>query len=59
MLHQSRFKQMEMENPLGKHLDIGSNKGKIIGIVKDFHFNDLHTAIFPGSGQHFVSLNLH
>ena len=47
ILNEEAVKQMEIENPLGKHLDLMNHKGKIIGIVKDFHFNDLRSKIDP------------
>lgn len=47
ILNEEAVKQMEIENPLGKHLDMMNHKGKIIGIVKDFYFNDLRSKINP------------
>ncbi|WP_018617748.1 ABC transporter permease [Spirosoma luteum] len=34
-------------SPVGKEMTMWDKKGKIIGLMKDFHFNSLHTAIDP------------
>lgn len=47
IVNEEAVRQMEMENPLGKHLEAWGHKGKIIGVVKDFHFNDLRNKINP------------
>ncbi|GAB3799021.1 ABC transporter permease [Spirosoma humi] len=36
-----------MKNPLGKEVTFWMGKGRIIGIMKDFHLNSLHQAINP------------
>jgi len=35
------------ENAVGKDISYGGIKGKVIGIVKDFHFESLHQPIIP------------
>ncbi|MDB4922405.1 ABC transporter permease [Mucilaginibacter sp.] len=35
------------ENALDKDMVYGSTKGKIVGVVKDFHFESLHQKIIP------------
>ncbi|MGN6397342.1 MAG: ABC transporter permease [Mucilaginibacter sp.] len=35
------------QNALGRDLQYGDVKGKIIGVVKDFHFESLHQKIIP------------
>jgi putative ABC transport system permease protein len=35
------------QNALGKDMNYGGIKGKIIGVVKDFHFESLHQPIIP------------
>ena len=35
------------QNALGRDMDYGGVKGKIIGVVKDFHFESLHQKIIP------------
>jgi putative ABC transport system permease protein len=35
------------DNALGKDLSYGNVKGKVIGVVKDFHFESLHQKIIP------------
>ena len=35
------------QNAIGKDLTYGNTKGKVIGVVRDFHFESLHQAIIP------------
>jgi putative ABC transport system permease protein len=35
------------ENAVGKDLVYGNTRGKVIGVVKDFHFESLHQPIIP------------
>ncbi len=35
------------QNAIGKDLTYGNTKGKVIGVVHDFHFESLHQAIIP------------
>lgn len=35
------------ENAIGKDMSYGGVKGKVIGVVKDFHFESLHQNIIP------------
>ena len=35
------------DNAIGKDMKYGSAAGKVIGVVKDFHFESLHQAIIP------------
>jgi len=37
----------DARNAIGKDLNYGGLKGKIIGVVKDFHFESLHQTIIP------------
>ncbi|WP_114936940.1 ABC transporter permease [Mucilaginibacter endophyticus] len=53
------------ENAIGKNMIYGNVNGKIIGIVKDFHFESLHQAITPllfrlppGNGYHVLSVKI-
>ncbi|NIM90224.1 MAG: FtsX-like permease family protein [Candidatus Aminicenantes bacterium] len=38
---------MGMESPVGKRLSVFRNEGKVIGVVKNFHFKSLHNEITP------------
>jgi ABC-type antimicrobial peptide transport system permease subunit len=38
---------MGLESPLGKRVYWDDNKGKIIGVIKDFHFSSLHEEVEP------------
>lgn len=42
-----KFGWKKPENAIGKPFSMGSEKGTIIGVVKDFHFNSLHEPIQP------------
>lgn len=39
--------QMGLENPLNKRLQFWGDHGRIIGVVKNFHFSSLHEPIKP------------
>ena len=51
ILNETAVKFMELESPIGKQfscdLPFAEGKGKIIGVVKDFHFRSLHNEIAP------------
>ncbi len=47
VLNETAVEEMGLKLPLGKDLTIWGRKGKIIGIVRDFHFNSLHHTIEP------------
>lgn len=53
------------ENAIGKDIIYGGIRGKVIGIVKDFHFESLHQAITPllfrlpsNNGYHVMSVKV-
>jgi ABC-type antimicrobial peptide transport system permease subunit len=48
VVNQAAVRAMGMESPLGKEV-LGST---IVGVVKDFHFNSLHSQIKPLAIQH-------
>lgn len=47
ILNQSAINKLNLEDHLGKEIVVNNRQGKIIGIVKDFHFKDLHFKIKP------------
>ena len=47
ILNESALKIIGYKDPVGKPITFWEKKGTIIGIVKDFHFNSLHTKIRP------------
>ena len=47
ILNEAAVKKIGYTNPEGKPLTLWGNKGTIIGVMKDFHFNSLHVAIKP------------
>jgi ABC-type antimicrobial peptide transport system permease subunit len=47
ILNESALKRIGYKNPVGKPLTFWQKKGTIIGVLKDFHFNSLHTPINP------------
>lgn len=48
IINESAARYMNMENPVGKDLRVWSReKGKIIGVVKDFHFQSPKESIKP------------
>lgn len=47
IINETALKIIGYKNPLGRSLTLWGTKGTIIGVIKDFHFNSLHTAINP------------
>ncbi len=47
IINETAQKAMGFKNPVGQSVTWGRAKGRIIGVVKDFHFQSLHTPIRP------------
>ncbi|MCC6461778.1 MAG: ABC transporter permease [Saprospiraceae bacterium] len=47
VLNESAVRMMQLDNPVGKWMEHGGRKGSIVGVVRDFHFKSLHSAIEP------------
>jgi ABC-type antimicrobial peptide transport system permease subunit len=47
LINESALKIIGYKDPVGKPLTFWGKKGTIIGVLKDFHFNSLHTQINP------------
>jgi ABC-type antimicrobial peptide transport system permease subunit len=47
LINESALKIIGYKDPIGKPLTFWQKKGTIIGVLKDFHFNSLHTRINP------------
>ncbi|MBS1916717.1 MAG: ABC transporter permease [Bacteroidetes bacterium] len=47
LLNETAIKDINYSNPIGKDLTVNGHHGKIIGVIKDFHFRSLHEAIKP------------
>jgi ABC-type antimicrobial peptide transport system permease subunit len=47
IINEAAAKYMKMKNPVGASFSHGNMKGKIIGLIKDYHFRSLHEAIAP------------
>jgi putative ABC transport system permease protein len=47
IINQMLVERMEWDNPIGKSLKVGEREGTIVGIVKDFHFDDPFYSIGP------------
>ncbi|MGC4035814.1 MAG: ABC transporter permease [Chitinophagaceae bacterium] len=47
IVNEAALKIIGYKDPIGKPLTFWRKKGTIIGVIKDFHFNSLHTAINP------------
>jgi ABC-type antimicrobial peptide transport system permease subunit len=47
MVNEAAAAKMGYQNAVGQPLSWGSKQGKIIGVIKDFHFNSMHQAIEP------------
>lgn len=47
IINEQTAKIMNLEEPLGHTVTFWGRTGRVIGIVKDFHFNSLHSSIEP------------
>jgi len=47
VINEAAAKSMGLKSPLDNEIELWGKKGKIIGVVKDFHFDSFHTAIQP------------
>ncbi len=47
ILNETAVREMGMEDPIGKRFSLWASPGTIIGVVKDFHHNNLHSRIEP------------
>ena len=45
LINEQAQKLMGYQNPLGKTVNLGETKTKIVGVVKDFHFKPLDKKI--------------
>jgi predicted permease len=47
ILNETAVRDINYKNPVGKFITVNGNKGKIIGVIKDFNFRSLHEQIQP------------
>jgi len=47
VLNETAVQKMGMTNPVGRIISWGNRPGKVIGVLKDFHFNSIHQTIDP------------
>lgn len=47
LVNQTAVKVMGLKNPIGREIKWGQSKVRIVGVLKDFHFESLHKAIRP------------
>ncbi|MCE7993529.1 MAG: FtsX-like permease family protein [Roseivirga sp.] len=64
LLNETAVRQIGWNNPLGQSLEVWGKKGKVIGVVKDFHFESMKSEIGPiafhisSSNYRLVSIKL-
>ncbi len=49
ILNESAVRAMQLEDPIGKTISLSRDRGEfqVIGVMKDFHFQSLHSEILP------------
>lgn len=47
IINEQAVKVMGIESPIGKEISLGRKPGRIVGVVKDFHFMSIHEKIEP------------
>jgi len=63
IVNETAVKAMGLKNPIGTEIRIHGGPGKIIGVIKDFHAQSIHSAISPlvlqrGKASEFLILNI-
>ncbi|MES2063139.1 MAG: ABC transporter permease [Bacteroidota bacterium] len=61
IINETAMKRMGYVNPIGQPLSLWGRKGKIVGLIKDFHLNSMHEPIIPlviwlNKGENYGSL---
>ena len=54
LVNEDMVKKMGWKEPLGKHIQMGQDNGRVIGVVKDFNIYSLHRPIVPFAMQQLV-----
>jgi putative ABC transport system permease protein len=54
VVNETMVKKMGWGQPLGKRIQLGMSSGRVIGVVKDFHFASLHNKLEPFALHRFV-----
>jgi putative ABC transport system permease protein len=47
LINETALNRIGYKDPIGRSFTMWGKKGKIVGILKDFHFNSLHNPIYP------------
>jgi putative ABC transport system permease protein len=47
LINETALARLGYKDPIGRNFTMWGKKGKIVGILKDFHFNSLHNPIYP------------
>lgn len=47
IINEALVKKIGWDEPVGKKMDFGGRPGKVIGVVRDFHYESLHEKIEP------------
>lgn len=47
ILNETAIRQMGMKDPVGKRFSLHENKGIITGVLKDYNYSSLHSAVEP------------
>ena len=47
IVNEALVKKLGWDEPVGKKMDLMGRPGKIIGVVRDFHYESLHKKIAP------------
>ena len=47
VINESAVKEIGFDSPLNKEINVWGKNGKIVGVVKDFHFSTFHNKIEP------------
>lgn len=57
ILNEAAIRKMGLKDPVGTAVIWNGTKGTIIGVVKDFHFQSMHTEMMPAIMEHVSESN--
>ncbi|HMI59910.1 MAG TPA: FtsX-like permease family protein, partial [Puia sp.] len=47
LLNETAVQKIGLQDPVGQTIQWGNRPGKIVGVIRDFHFNSMHNSIDP------------
>lgn len=64
LINEEAVRALNLENPIGTHLEVWHKKGVVIGVINDYHFRSMHEKIEPlvvsmqRQGYYYITLKV-